>query len=113
MRKKTVSIDGAEFHISSLTVDQVEEIIAPIEELDLKSGKARVYQIICHGINNYIQDQKTGEELWTPENIGSKLDLVSLPFLKSEILKFSGLNEEEAKKPEGETLAVQETSTSE
>jgi hypothetical protein len=107
VRHKQVSIDGQDFMIASLNLEQTEEIVGKIESGDIAKGKARVFSIIRYGLNNYIEDKQTGESPWTEDDIRKRLDLISLPFLKDQILSFSGLLQEN---PEpGETKTAQKT----
>lgn len=103
MRKKQVEIDGAKFTIASLSLKQVESIISPVENDD--QGRTRVYNIICMSINNALKDDGRPEsEFWNNDRLKDELDLVSVRFLKEQILEFSNLKQVDA---EGEGVAAQ------
>src|SRR5271154_3437424 len=100
MRRKTITLDGAEFVISPLTLEQVDRYTTPIvdfEKMDTdakrKSLRERSYQMICDALNNAIDPHglplnvvygegnreapKTRADLWTPARIYKEIDLVT------------------------------------
>ena len=93
IRKKRIEKDGAEFVIAPLTIEQVEQMIAPLDELqEKKTALAQVYDLVCAGLNNatpgvIVDDPDT----WTPERVRRQLDQVTLAWLQEQILDFSGL----------------------
>lgn len=110
-RTKKVSIDGAEFTIASLTTEQVEEYLAPLEEMaggKLVSVKMRVHQIISHALNNVFADDDGNLppdfKPWTPERVRKNLDMVLINTLNTEVIRFSGLTVVE--QPVGEQQAA-------
>jgi len=105
-RRKTVSIDGAEFTISPLTIEQVEQLVAPAEELqENKSGIVRVYEMICTSLNNAIAGGASPAEPWTPARIKHELDQYTVAWLQDQVLAMSGLRAV-AESPTGESIAA-------
>lgn len=101
--------DGPKVKISTLLVDQVEEYIAPLEQIELQkgAGKVRAYAVICHGLNNALPEDTPEDERWTPEKLRSAIDLPTFEFLQKEILAFSGFKlDEEALIIPGESNAA-------
>lgn len=97
-RTKTLTFDNAEFIISSLTVDQVEEYLAPLENMAanaLITVKNRTYKIVCHALNNVHADEDGNlpedYKPWTIERLRKVADLVTVDKLNKEVLEFSGL----------------------
>ena len=112
LRTKPVSRDGATVTIAPLTIDQVEEYVAPLEDLaGEKSAKIRSYELVCHGLNNALAD---GEPQWTHDRIRKELDLVLFGELQREILEFSGfkLDRKEAVAVPGESRAASDAASS-
>lgn len=98
-RVKEVQLpDGPKIKISTLTVDQVEEYIAPLEQIELQrgAGKIRAYAVICHGLNNALDEDVPAEQYWTAEKLRKAIDLPMFEFLQKEILAFSGFQVDEA-----------------
>lgn len=68
IRTKTITLDGAEFRIAPLTIEQVEELIAPVSEQQngeelLESARLTV----CVGLNNAMTHAEAAEfGLWVP-----------------------------------------------
>ena len=87
MRTKTVKVDNFEVEIGALTLDQVEEYLAPIvaDNDDSNVYKLRTYDLLSTALNN------AGKEKWDRKRITAELDLVILDRLQDEILAFSGL----------------------
>ncbi len=113
-RTKLVKIDNAEFMISSLTVEQVEEYLSPLEDMAgsaLITVKNRTHQIIANGLNNVHMDEDgnvqlpEGVTLWNIERIRKALDLITIDTLNREVLLFSGLKIMKAA-AEGESQAA-------
>lgn len=95
VRKKKVTLDGAEFTIAPLTLDQVDEYVAPLEDIaNQKSvGFKKGFQVVAYGLNNALPE---GEAQWTEERIKSELDLVIFEHLQNEIIEFSGFKLDKA-----------------
>jgi len=99
MRKKKVTIDDAEFSISPLTLEQVDEFIAQLDKPldptadDVKKFKIELEQrarrVVAWGLDNALADDVS--ERWTPERVYRKLDLKCFAELQDEILSFSNL----------------------
>lgn len=103
-RIKEVTMDGATVRIAPLTLDQIEEYVAPLEEIALeRTAKIRAYDLVCHGLNNALVD---GEELWTQELLRKDIDLLFFERLQREILEFSGFKLDTNKPVEKQAVAV-------
>jgi hypothetical protein len=101
-RKKKVAIDGAEFVIAPLTIEQVERLIAPLEDLQKdQAAIAGVYDLVCTGLNN-ATGLSGDSESWTKDRIKREIDQFTLAWLQNQILEFSGLRAQ----PEGESSAA-------
>ena len=91
VRTKIVEMDGAQFVIAPLTLDQIEQYV----KLDTLSknksvGFTKAYEVICYGLNNALPEGTPEEQLWTPEKIKANIDLVMFELLQKEIIDFSG-----------------------
>jgi hypothetical protein len=120
-RRKKVTLDGAEFWISPLTVEQVEQQLAtPLEELQAKHGVANVYTLVCTGLNNAATEQElstlgpwvppptSGDDPPAPEpsrSLKKLLDQILIAWLQEEILAFSGLRVESPAQGESSAAA--------
>jgi hypothetical protein len=92
MRTKKVKIDEDEYTVGALTLEQVEEFIAPIEQISDTATKARAYELVCFGLNNPNRNKNEADvPPWTKERVYKELDLVTFMKLQSEILEISGL----------------------
>ena len=96
MRVKIVKIenDDKEYKIGAITLEQVEQYIAPIENLELRNAKVRAYDLLCMGINNALQYDNPAIEqpaLWNQDRVRKELDMVWFEKLQIEILQLSGL----------------------
>ena len=112
-RLKKIELDGAEFTIAPLTTVQVEEFSQSDDTLNGLMFMASTYSVICMGLNNVPQPytltisgasgvaQAVGPP-WTPERVRNELDIVTVKWLYTEILKFSGLNTEPVEVKPGE-----------
>jgi hypothetical protein len=101
MRIKSISIDNESWEIGALSLAQVEEVVAPLEEITGKTAMARTNDIVVMGLNNPIRyaAKKAGTDvdvtkLWDHERVRTELDLISLPFVKDQILDFSSLKQQ-------------------
>lgn len=92
MRTREVTVDQDKYTIAALTLEQVEQFIAPIEKPEdgqpTDDAKTRAYQLVCYGLNNA---HKNGDPNWTKERVYKELDLVTFLKLQQEILELSGL----------------------
>jgi hypothetical protein len=111
MRTKIITIEGDErqYKIGALSLQQVEEYIAPIGQLeDGKTGaftKIRAFDLVCYALNNGRAD---GEPEWTIERIKAEFDMVSFVELQKEAIKLSGLEIREKGTQLGEALTAME-----
>lgn len=96
-RTKKVTLDGAEFLIAPLTVNQVEDQInkrqTPTGELDAAAVQQMtnyVYELVATGLNNAASANGAQAD-WTVDNLPERLDSVTIEFLQGEIIVFSGM----------------------
>lgn len=92
-RLKKVALDGAEFVIAALSIDQVETIvIAPLDAEDPNAAQNRVCETIAASLNRAgAASQLDEEEEWSAERVKSVLDVLTVDFLYAEIVAFTGL----------------------
>lgn len=113
MRKRTVTMDGAEFVVSPLTVEQTEEHLEALEKItggattvDVGSNpemisklKKSSQRLVATGLNNAHIESWNGEtpvyesgfSLWTSERVARELDLGALQELRGAIMEMSRL----------------------
>lgn len=89
VRTKEVEFEGLKIKIAPLTLEQVEQYVAPLEEIAANGGAAKIrsYDLICNSLNNALQP---GEEHWTHERLRAELDMPLYEFLHSQVLEYSG-----------------------
>jgi hypothetical protein len=127
IRTKKVTIDGAEYTISPLTVEQVDafnqalQVLPKLEDLteEQRSSIAKnpfvqpTFQVIAWSFNNVYEipgDTDSAAHL-TASDIPRKMDNITINFLRDEILSFSGLNYKTAETKPGEAPAAKAASS--
>jgi hypothetical protein len=100
MRTKTVSLDGADFAISPLTMSQVEGFVGILN--DPTADKMKVQrEVVATGMNN-----AAGTLEWGEARVYNEIDFVTFRLLTEQVCAFSGI--EFGPLPEGEVKAVSE-----
>jgi hypothetical protein len=99
-RTKVVEMDGVKVTIAPMTLEQIEEYIAPLEELEGKTtAKVRVFNLVCNGLNNAMLDENGNmppdAKPWTHEMLRHRIDMLLYEKLQREILEFSGFKLED------------------
>jgi len=90
VRKKAVTIDGAEFVIGSLTMRQVETIVAwSPEGKTVGELKTRAINLVINSFTN--AEFMCEAQPWTPERNANEIDSTSFDFMQTEILSWSKL----------------------
>lgn len=92
VRTKQVKMDGAEFTIAPLTLDQIEQYIAPLEDVATQKaiGFRKAYEVVCYGLNNALPEGTPEDQKWTKEKVSKQIDMVLFERLQEEIIEFSG-----------------------
>jgi hypothetical protein len=113
VRTKKIALDGAEFLVASLSVEQVETIvIAPLSEAESAAGnpyETRVYDVICASLNRAILSNgvtASVEDQWDTKRLKSVLDSLTIHWLYDEIIAFTGLRKRTAEDAPGESVAA-------
>lgn len=86
-RTKIVTMDNCSIVIAPLTVEQVEQLIGPPDQLE-KPRPVDTYAVLCAGLNNA---QAADAEQWNAKRLRAAFDPLYLNFLFSEVLEFTGL----------------------
>lgn len=119
-RTKTVKIDNAEFVIGALSLDQVEEYLAPLDPEQKMSAsekaealRTRAIEMICNGLNNAPSKDGAAAitEPWTVARFRKECDAIIFHKLNVDILQFSGLQVTE-ESPGDPAAAAQTLATS-
>ncbi len=108
-RTKTVTIEGEEFIIAPLNLDQVEEHIGaqPGESASSGGWRNHTLQAIANSLNN--ASSATNGDAVTVEKLRKRLDLVTLNPLYLAVLELSGLKpitKDSKDSPQGESPAA-------
>ncbi len=92
VRTRVVAQDGAEFKIAPLTLDQIDEYVAPLGDIadQKKVGFKKGFQVVCFGLNNALPEGSADTDKWTEERVKNEIDLVMFERLQNEIIEFSG-----------------------
>jgi hypothetical protein len=108
MRVKKITIeDDGDYMIGALSMDQVESVVGSMT--GNKTGHVQIVEVVAMSLNNAIK--KANPELddnslpWSVDRVRKTFDLVTMPIIKNEVLKFSNLRQEE--KETGEATAAQ------
>jgi hypothetical protein len=102
MRAKKITIEGLEFTIAPMNLDQTEQYLAPIEELaddptKLRQIRGKNYEVVLAGLNNAIPDVVSTDDIvhdyrpWDLARLRKELDMVLYNGLLTSILQYSGL----------------------
>jgi hypothetical protein len=99
MRTKKITIEGLEFTIAPMNLDQTEQYLAPIEELaddptKLRQIRGKNYEVVLAGLNNAlpeVTDAGTKHEVWNLARLRKELDMILYNGLLTAILQYSGL----------------------
>jgi hypothetical protein len=107
-RSKTVTIEGEQFTIAPLNIDQVESHLTDTPDRnDINGWRNHTLKAIAHSLNN--ASGETNGNAVTIEMLRQRLDLLLLDGLYKEVLQVSGLRvltpSGEAA-PKGESQAV-------
>ena len=108
-RSKVVNIEGDEFKIAPLNIDQVEEHLgsAPNATDDTGNWRSHLLNAIAWSLNN-ASGAENGDRV-TPESLRKRLDLITLPALYKAVLEISGLRTvESGASSSGESQAAPE-----
>lgn len=91
VRKKKLDIDGAEFIIGSLTMDQVEEVIKfNPKDKGIEVLRERAEKLVIQSFNNAGFKTPSDTE-WDSAAVNREIDLESFNRLQTEILDWSKL----------------------
>jgi len=106
-RTKTINIDGEQFVIAPLTIDQVEEYLGstPAEDAPATAWRDITLTVIMNSINNAAKD---GPKL-TLADMKKRMDLLMMNQLHTAVLEISGLQVAGKGADAGESQAVQKT----
>lgn len=108
-RTKTINLEGEQFTIAPLTIDQVEEYLGSSTKLgDNADGNAWrdiTLTVIMNSLNNAAKD---GPQLTLPD-LKKRMDLLMVNDLHSAVLEISGLRAAGQGAAAGESQAVPKT----
>jgi len=92
IRTKVVEMDGASYTIAPLTLEQIDEYVAPLEDVANQNsiGFKKGFQVVCYALNNALPEGTPDEERWTDDRVRKEIDLVLFEKLQGEIISFSG-----------------------
>jgi hypothetical protein len=103
LRRKVVEKHGISLTIAPLTLAQVEEWIAPLEDVvPEKRNIMRAYDLCLNGLNNALEP---GEKVWTRERLRDEIDMPLFRELQDQILIISGFKQDPETVP-GESAAA-------
>ncbi len=106
-RTKTINIDGEQFVIAPLTIDQVEAYLGntPGEDADANAWRDVTLTVIMNSINNAVKD---GPQI-TLADLKKRMDLLMVNDLHSAVLEISGLRAAGRGADTGESQAAPKT----
>lgn len=109
-RTKTINIEGEQFVIAPLSIDQVDEYLGstPGENAPPTAWRDITLKVIVNSLNNAAGE---GEPKLTLADVKKRLDLMTMNGLHREILDMSGLRAADRGAAVGESQAVLKTET--
>jgi hypothetical protein len=107
-RTKTINIDGEQFTIAPLTIDQVEAYLGntPGEGADANAWRDITLTVILNSLNNALRDDA---QVISLTDLKKRMDLLMVNDLHSAVLEISGLRAAGPGADTGESQAAPKT----